>query len=229
MEMKHATRLSRLTTESIPTTIWDGVDFQDISVTSEIFAYVIHYMLMDAQTAAQMPRMIHLAAMHDEWDSIAIFYAQNVLPVFKIVGEQAAPIFIFCREPWAAYDPQKVMLNSAGSYFGKTQITQAQSFAQFCQSMPEAEPAAMYDAPKIINVPVLVLIADEDPQNPPENMAGVSDRYPNSLVLIEPYRAHSRTACADNVMTSFIELGSVEGVDTSCLASGTPIPFDVRP
>ena len=60
-------------------------------------------------------------------------------------------------------------------------------------------------------MPVLVLNAGEDPQNPPENVAKTAEVYPNSTVLFEPYRGHYTVnwVCLAKVYTEFIDLGNV--------------------
>lgn len=79
-------------------------------------------------------------------------------------------------------------------------------------------------------MPVLVLNAAEDPQNPPANVAGISDLYPNSFVRIEPRGGHSTNwACAGKLMTVLIEQGRVNGLQPGCLKSTEFIPFKVEP
>ncbi len=48
----------------------------------------------------------------------------------------------------------------------------------------------MYHPTQKSDVPVLILNAEEDPQNPPANVATTAEVYPNSKVLFEPYRGH---------------------------------------
>jgi hypothetical protein len=80
-------------------------------------------------------------------------------------------------------------------------------------------------------VPVLVLNAEEDPQNPPENVAKTSEVYPNSKVLFEPYRGHYTVnwSCLAKVYNEFIELGNVNDLKADCLGKVRPYAFDVQP
>ena len=78
---------------------------------------------------------------------------------------------------------------------------------------------------------MLVLNAEEDPQNPPANVAKTAEVYPNSKVLFEPYRGHYTVnwSCLAKVYREFIELGNVKDLKADCLSKVRPYAFDVRP
>jgi hypothetical protein len=103
--------------------------------------------------------------------------------------------------------------------------------AATCALLPKPEPAALYGPTQKSDVPVLVLNAAEDNQNPPENVAKTADVYPNSKVLFEPYRSHLTVNwnCLAKVYTEFIEMGSVTDLKADCLNKVRPYAFDVRP
>ncbi|MBL8063191.1 MAG: alpha/beta fold hydrolase [Anaerolineales bacterium] len=222
---------ARVQEEPVPTQLWDAAAVKRIVITPDMFSNVIHYMLMGADTAARIPRLVHRAAVADDWNAIARFYLEQIKPLQMVVLQQAMPINILCTEPWAHYRPEQVTQNSAGSYFRAAQIAQAGLFEQFCPAIPAPEKQALYATPQVTNVPVLVLNAAEDPQNPPANVADAVRLYPNSLVLIEPYRAHFRTdwACSGDILTEFIGVGDVKAVKVDCIEKIAPAPFDVSP
>jgi pimeloyl-ACP methyl ester carboxylesterase len=222
---------ARLEAAPVPTSLWDTGAAQRAVVTPEMLSNVIHYMLMGSDTAARIPRIVHRAAVADDWDAVARFYLEQIRPLQMVVMQQAMPINILCTEPWALYRSEQVSQNGAGSYFRAAQVAQAGLFEQFCPVIPAAESQALYAIPAVTNVPVLVLNAGEDPQNPPSNVANITRFYPNSLVLIEPYRAHFRAnwACSGEILTEFIGLGDVKAVKAGCLEKITPVPFNVSP
>ncbi len=213
------------------TSLWDAATASRIVVTADMFSSVIHYMLMGADTAAGIPRLIHRAVVANGWEAIGKFYIQQIKPLQSIALQQGMSINILCTEPWARYQPEQVAQNSKGSYFSAAQVAQAQLFAQFCTTLPAPGPEAMYAAPRPEDAPVLVLNTNEDPQNPPANVADIAHLYPNSLVLIEPYRGHYITdwSCTRDLLTDFIQASDVKAVKPDCLQEITPIPFDVNP
>ena len=116
-------------------------------------------------------------------------------------------------------------------YLGEAEVADAKTVATTCALLPKPEPAALYGPTQKSDVPVLVLNAEEDNQNPPENVAKTAEVYPNSKVLFEPYRSHSTVnwACLSKVYTEFVELGNVNDLKADCLSKVRPYAFDVRP
>jgi hypothetical protein len=69
-------------------------------------------------------------------------------------------------------------------------------------------------------VPVLLLNGDADPQDPPDNVAGSKELWPDSLALVEPFQGHSLSdqaeiACRWSIMIEFIQSGLVQMLKTS--------------
>ena len=78
-------------------------------------------------------------------------------------------------------------------------------------------------------MPVLALNGEEDPQDPPQNMAGAQALWPNSLELAVPGQGHDiddrSGACTAPIIQSFIEHGSTDHLDTTCLSALGPPSF----
>ena len=79
-------------------------------------------------------------------------------------------------------------------------------------------------------VPVLAFNGEEDPQDPPSNMAGARAFWPDSLELAVPDQGHDTNpdlsgACVISLIESFLEQGSTAHLDTSCLAKVPAPPF----
>lgn len=98
-----------------------------------------------------------------------------------------------------------------------------------CAAVPAPPPAALYAVPTPVDVPVLLLNGEADPQDPPGNVAGADRLYPDSLALTNPNEGHHypSTACEAGIIGAFVHAGAVAGLRTDCLA-GTPAPpFDL--
>ena len=80
-------------------------------------------------------------------------------------------------------------------------------------------------------MPVLALNGEEDPQDPPANMADAAAIWPNSLALTVPGQGHDidpvSAQCVIPLIQSFIDQGAVTGLDTACLAQLPPPEFDL--
>jgi pimeloyl-ACP methyl ester carboxylesterase len=203
---------------------------QSITVTPAIFAVVVHEMLMGANTSAQLPRMVHRAAALKDWEPVANVYA-NILANQGVTARLIMGAVIRCTEPWAINRPDEVARNGTGSYLLDNQLDSAKSLAKTCPFIPQPAADAMYGPVQKVDRPVLVLNAEEDPQNPPDNVAKTANVYPNSKVLFEPYRGHYTVnwVCLAKVVTEFVEVGNVADLKAECLNKVRPYTFDTRP
>jgi pimeloyl-ACP methyl ester carboxylesterase len=223
--------LAQVAKQPVETNVWDPAISQPISVTPAILAGVVHQMLLGADSAAQLPRLLQRAVTQNDWEAVAEIHVNRILPQVRASTGLVMYAVIRCNEPWAMTRVAEVERNGQQSYAGPGSMAQAQSVAQMCALLPKADPAALYGPTRKIDVPVLVLNAEEDNQNPPENVAGTAEVYPNSKVLFEPYRSHYTVnwACLSKVYTEFIELGNVNDLKADCLSKVRPYAFDVRP
>jgi pimeloyl-ACP methyl ester carboxylesterase len=217
--------------QPVETNVWDPAISQPISVTPSIFAGVVHQMLMGADSAAKLPRLIHRAVTENDWDAVARIYLDRILPQQRASAGLVMYAVIRCAEPWAMGRPDEVARNSQNSYLGEAEEEVAKSVAATCALVPKPESGAVHGPAQKSDVPVLVLNAEEDPQNPPENVAKTAEVYPNSKVLFEPYRGHYTVnwSCLAKVYGEFIDLGNVNDLKADCLSRVRPYTFDVRP
>ena len=127
-----------------------------------------------------------------------------------------------CSEKWAAFSQAEVERLSTGSYLKGWYVGLAQNHALACSLTPPGEtPEGSSNQPHS-NVPVLIINGEADPQGPPDNMAGASALWPNSVQVVEPYQGHwlsdwGEIQCRWAIENQFIQSGSVQGLDTSCM------------
>ena len=79
-------------------------------------------------------------------------------------------------------------------------------------------------------MPVLALNGDADPQDPPANIDGAHELWPNGLELAVPGQAHDINwqtwqSCTGPLVGSFIARGTVAGLNRSCVATAHGQPF----
>jgi pimeloyl-ACP methyl ester carboxylesterase len=222
---------AQLEKQPMKTAVQNFATNQPITVTSAVFASVVHEMLMGADTAAQLPRLVHRVAAENDWDAVASFYLDRILSQQREGARLVMSAVIRCSEPWAADAPEQVANYGQRSYLGSSTLAGAKSLEKTCSVVPKPEAEALYSLTQKSNVPVLVLNAEEDPQNPPKNVAKTAEVYPNSKVLFEPYRGHYTVnwGCLAKVYNEFVELGNVADLKADCLSQVQPYAFDVRP
>ena len=58
----------------------------------------------------------------------------------------------------------------------------------------------------------------------------VAKGFPHGLLVQIPHGTHNGEGdCQERVIADFVERGSVEGLDVSCLKTARPVPFVTRP
>lgn len=200
-----------------------------ITFTGDLLAEVLRVMMLDSRQAAGLPGLVHRAYADDEWTGIVNFYLRYGPGDW---GSQVMEHVIRCYEKWAVFEPDVVAELSEGSYLKGWYVSLAQNHGFACRLTPRGEMPEGTSTQPHSDVPVLILNGAWDPQCPPENMAGSKDLWPNSLALVEPYQGHwlsdgSEIRCRWSIEAQFVELGTVEGVDTNCLKEVQPPVFVV--
>jgi pimeloyl-ACP methyl ester carboxylesterase len=96
-----------------------------------------------------------------------------------------------------------------------------------CGIWPHGEVAEDFHQPVVSDVPVLLMSGERDPVTPPRYAAQVAETFSNSLNLVARGQSHSvmKNICLRDITTEFIEKGSVEDLDISCVENILPAPF----
>lgn len=204
-----------------PLTIVDPASGERAVITQMLLADAVHPALLTEATASQIPLAIHLA--HDsQWIKAAqlISAPPSGGPTALMADE------IFCSEAWARFDPAEVARQGAGSYLARRELGKANERAAMCRHLPPGVVPADDAAAVRTEAPVLWLTADGDPQDPPSNLTGVPAQQPNSRIVVMPAQQHvvGHLGCLPAVIAAFLATGSVDGLDTSCVARGAPAP-----
>ncbi len=73
----------------------------------------------------------------------------------------------------------------------------------------------------------LLLSGSDDPVTPPAYAAEAARGLPHALSIVLPGFGHGQLTapCMDRVLARFLELGSVDGLDTACTRNARPMPF----
>jgi hypothetical protein len=119
-----------------------------------------------------------------------------------------------------------VARQGAGSYALPRELAKAEERAAMCQYLPQGVVPADDAAAVRTDLPVLWLVGDGDPQDPPGNLAMVPAQQPDSRIVVIPAKQHviGHLGCMPSVIAAFLEAGSVDQLDTSCVAQGALAP-----
>ena len=199
----------------IDTGMTDPASGEPMVATLDQVAPGIHQALLDPATAGRLPLALHLA--HEgQWAQ-----AVQVLPQSTGDGGDwlAMSEIIMCSEAWARFDPAEVEHLGQGRLPAADELAEAAARAQRCQALPPGVVPADDAAPVATELPILWLAGDGDPQDPPANLTSIPSQQPNARIAVIPAQQHvaGYTGCGPQVIAEFVEAGTADGLDTTCL------------
>jgi pimeloyl-ACP methyl ester carboxylesterase len=213
--------LARVTTDPVTTTVTHPSTSQPVVMDRATFAGAVHLLLMNAQSAAGLPSYIH-AAYGGDFDRLASAAA-------NAMGDDTSQLvmstIIRCSEAWARYDPDQVARQAEGTFEGDMQIQAARSQETGCALLPKGIVPANDGDPVRSAVPVLLVVGEADPQDPPPNIADATVELPRSTTVVVPGHGHgvAHIGCMPGLITAFVNAGTAAALDVRC-AANVPIP-----
>ncbi|MGH9399121.1 MAG: alpha/beta fold hydrolase [Thermoanaerobaculia bacterium] len=199
-----------------------------VTLSRDLAAETIRYMLYQAGAATQMPAFVHQTAQGDftPLAEFALFGRR------EIVASGAAGLYlsITCAEdlPWIR--PGEGERAAKGTFLSDYRLKQQRAA---CELWPRASIPPGYSRPVRSRVPALILSGAWDPVTPPSNGSQVAKYLPRSLHLIVPHGGHSYEGlegldCIERLQTEFVERGTTSGLDAGCVAQMRRPPFPVK-
>jgi pimeloyl-ACP methyl ester carboxylesterase len=173
-------------------------------------------------TRQVLPGMIHSAAGGD----FAPFLA-SVRGGVRELEADGLYLSVTCPEDTRRITPSEIEREAAHTSFGRYRIDQ-QTAACRWWAPAVANPAIL--TPVRSNVPVLLMSGGRDATTPTAWARAIAARMPRSRVVVIAAMTHlpdglANMECLDRIMDGFFAKASVDGLDTSCLATMTPPPF----
>jgi pimeloyl-ACP methyl ester carboxylesterase len=198
---------------------------------AEFIASGLHDLLFVATTHTRIPLVVHTLGAADDKAGALIAIAQAYPDTTRPGSgdELMLEYLIRCNEPWARYEPDRVVGTDSFEYAHVR--NDAARWQSVCAFIPDTGDNTAPAAPPPSDVPVLALNGEEDPQDPPANMISALTIWPNSLALTVPGQGHdidpTTATCIIPLIQSFIDHGTTTNLDTTCL-SQLPVPtFDL--
>ncbi|MES1240888.1 MAG: alpha/beta fold hydrolase [Acidobacteriota bacterium] len=179
-------------------------------------AQMLRYMLYDTGSAARLPLFVHLAA---EGDFRPL--AENSLR-YGIGGWSSNGYFlaITCAEDVAFIREEEIPAAVAGTFLGDFRIRRQQAA---CKAWTPAKLGSDILAPTVSDIPTLIVSGERDPATPPGDGEKTVRHLSHGIQVVIPGGAHGDGGmkgweCEDDLFVRFLEAGSTEGLDTSCVA-----------
>ena len=198
----------------------------DIRLEARLLANVVVMVLYSPMASALVPAIVARAE-RDDFQGMLALAALNDSggePNMS-VGMQLS---VICAEDAPRISPEESKKEISGSLFGEY-VMRAQRDA--CTFWPRGEVDAAYYEPVTSNIPTLVMSGELDPVTPPIWGEETAKHLPASKHLVMPGTGHTAggTGCGMRVIRDFIEAGTTDNLDTTCVAAVTRPAFFLTP
>jgi pimeloyl-ACP methyl ester carboxylesterase len=190
-------------------------------------AGTLHTLTRTPEGAARIPWIAHRAVKGD-WSPLVLTMDEQGtggIPTRQLMFWSSV-----CSEPWARRNPARTEAASRTTYLAERTALDSRLASAVCSAWPKAPQPAWSKARVRTDVPVLLLVGGDDPQDPPANVRGASAAMPNSRTVVVPHAGHGvlQLGCLARLAQQFVERGTAVGLDTGCAARYTPPPFVIR-
>ena len=185
-----------------------------VRLTRDHVAEAIRYMMYSAHGASRVPLYLH-EAFNGNYTPIASFLIR-----WRAAGTfDGLYLSITCAEdvPFVAKDAAE---RDDPTYLGGYRVRQQRAA---CGEWPVATASEQQFQPVTTAVPVLMISGELDPVTPPSNADELARTLRNSVHVRIPSSGHSPAGlagldCLEEIKRVFIERGSADGLDTSCVS-----------
>jgi pimeloyl-ACP methyl ester carboxylesterase len=131
-----------------------------------------------------------------------------------------------CPEDVSRIRPGDAEKETAGTFLGDRRVKDQMAG---CSVWPKSAMPAGYYGPFRSQVPALLVSGDLDPVTPPTWVEPYRRYLPNSLSVVFPGAHTEDNDCLEGMVRQFIDKGSPQGIDTSCVAAVKLPPFELPP
>ena len=184
----------------------------------------VRWALYNPEASAALPLIIHQAA---DGDFARLAQASVNSRLGAIGGITQGMFFsVTCAEDIPFIDPSQVAARTAGTFLGDYRVAQ-QTAA--CGVWPKARIEPSHREPVRSDIPVLVKNGERDPVTPPDFGPRVTQGMTRAVRVVVPWGSHGGdNDCVDKIQMDFLEKGSGEGLDLSCVKEIRMTPFLVE-
>jgi len=181
---------------------------QTATVTALAFLSFVTDYLGEAQTAVQLPGILHALAL-GQWSQVIARLGLTTADLTPAGLTTMQDVTIQCSDAWAAMNPATVS-QQGPSVFAPVVTAQAELLHAWCSAWPH-DPGVSGTVRSI--VPVVFLNGTADTADPPANVAGATGTMPNALLVSVPGTGHwtlnnaTDPGCLLAATTAFIQAG----------------------
>ncbi len=197
----------------------------EIRFTPRIMMNVFAVALYQPLAASLIPALIDRAEQNDFQGVFALAGGGSSDEPNMSVGMQLS---VICAEDAPRITPDESKKESAGTIFGPYVMRLQQ---QGCEMWPRGTVDSSFYEPVQSSIPTLILSGEIDPVTPPLWGDAIAKTLTNSRHIVMPGTGHTAggTGCGRRLIRAFVDAGSTQNLDTSCVDKVTRPPYFVTP
>ena len=131
---------------------------------------------------------------------------------------------VICAEDTPFITEEEIKTTSANSFYGDARVRPTM---KACAEWTAAKVPTTFLDPVKSDLPVLLVSGALDPVTPPWLAQEVAKTLTHSKLVIIPNATHSSYECVENLIADFIDKGTTEGLDASCVEKIKRPPFTI--
>jgi pimeloyl-ACP methyl ester carboxylesterase len=185
-----------------------GGQHQTVTVTALAVLNFVEGYLGEAQTAVQLPAILHALAL-GQWSQVIARLGGTTADLAPPALTVLQAVTVECSDAWAAMNPATVS-QQGPSVFIPAVTADAKRLHALCSSWPD-DPGV--SGTVRTTVPAVFLNGTADTADPPANVAGATATMPNALLVSVPGTGHwtldnaTDPGCLLSATTAFIQAG----------------------
>jgi pimeloyl-ACP methyl ester carboxylesterase len=214
--------------QSGPVTVWiinpiTG-EYEQVVFTYNNFIHGVRAMLYSTGRSSWIPAFIHWAS-QGNFSPAAEYTADYLYWVNQNIMDGMF-LCVTCTETIPYIDYVEARALAQGTFMGTYRLEQQKNA---CDWWVRGDHPADFHQMYVMDIPTFILSGEIDPVTPPQHGEELASYLPNSLHVVIPNAGHEYgtvwTNCLDDVIAQFISLGTVSGVDATCVNRHVRPPF----
>ncbi|MBD0327267.1 MAG: alpha/beta hydrolase, partial [Pyrinomonadaceae bacterium] len=193
---------------------------QSFSLTRAAFVDSVRLMLYFPPTLSVLPLLIHQAALGNFGPLVTVAF--QVMSQLEGQIARGMQLSVICAEDVPFISEADIKRETAGTFYGDTRV---RAFVKACEGWPKSRVQQSFSSPVKSDAPVLIVSGEIDPVTPSWIATAAARHLPNSRQLLIRNGSHYSYECAENIIAEFLDRGTTQALDASCLEQIRRLPF----
>ena len=197
----------------------------EVNLEPDDFAESLRAMIYKPESMRSIPLLLHKAA-GGNYQAFADYQIERNVELNDEIAD-GLYFSITCTEDVDRVDPQQLHENGRGTFLADHR---AGPHLEGCKGWPRGKLPAGFGEEVQSDVPVLIMVGDNDPATPPSAARAAVSRLSNGRVVVVPHGGHTLAGligekCANGIAQRFLETADQRSLDISCLKDVKHKPF----